>query len=183
MQRNFRAHGEFINYRKIAIHRAQTSTTLTVRKVRFQKMASCCCDECCELVEKFRNRRPVVFFRRWCAVDFLARVRKSQRVLPCGVVGPNSSTNRPRLSHVFLTHSPHKARTVFVFSLRRGNTQRVSEGRLRQRTEIRCRLAKPGIVKEKIYCRASIRRVMVRFSSLSERRSSSILLIECSTVV
>ena len=45
------------------------------------------------------------------------------------------------------------------------------------------RLVKPGSVKGKIYCRASIRRVMVRFSSLSERRSSSILLIECSTVV
>ena len=33
------------------------------------------------------------------------------------------------------------------------------------------------------YCSASINRVIVRFSSLSDRRSSSILLIECSTVV
>ena len=33
------------------------------------------------------------------------------------------------------------------------------------------------------YCRASIRRVMVRFRSLSLRRSSSILLMEWSTVV
>ena len=33
------------------------------------------------------------------------------------------------------------------------------------------------------YCRASIRRVMVRFNSLSERRNSSILLMECKTVV
>jgi hypothetical protein len=34
-----------------------------------------------------------------------------------------------------------------------------------------------------IYCSASIRRVMVRFKSLSDRRISSILLMECSTVV
>ena len=33
------------------------------------------------------------------------------------------------------------------------------------------------------YCNASIRRVIVRFRSLSDRRNSSILLIECSTVV
>lgn len=33
------------------------------------------------------------------------------------------------------------------------------------------------------YCSASIKRVMVRFSSLSERRISSILLMEWSTVV
>ena len=33
------------------------------------------------------------------------------------------------------------------------------------------------------YCSVSIRRVMVRFKSLSDRRISSILLIECSTVV
>ena len=33
------------------------------------------------------------------------------------------------------------------------------------------------------YCRASSRRVMVRFKSLSDRRISSILLIECRTVV
>jgi len=33
------------------------------------------------------------------------------------------------------------------------------------------------------YCRASINRVMVRFRSLSDRRISSILWIECSTVV
>jgi hypothetical protein len=33
------------------------------------------------------------------------------------------------------------------------------------------------------YCNASIKRVMVRFKSLSERRSSSILLMLCSTVV
>jgi len=33
------------------------------------------------------------------------------------------------------------------------------------------------------YCNASIRRVMVRFRSLSDRRNSSILLIECNTVV
>jgi hypothetical protein len=33
------------------------------------------------------------------------------------------------------------------------------------------------------YCKASISRVMVRFKSLSERLSSSILLMECSTVV
>src|ERR1700738_3140963 len=34
-----------------------------------------------------------------------------------------------------------------------------------------------------LYCRASIRREMVRLRSLSDRRNSSILLIECSTVV
>jgi hypothetical protein len=33
------------------------------------------------------------------------------------------------------------------------------------------------------YCNASIKRVIVRFNSLSERRNSSILLMECSTVV
>jgi hypothetical protein len=33
------------------------------------------------------------------------------------------------------------------------------------------------------YCNASINRVMVRFRSLSDRRISSILWIECSTVV
>src|SRR5713226_468973 len=33
------------------------------------------------------------------------------------------------------------------------------------------------------YCNASMRRVIVRFKSLSDRRISSILLIECSTVV
>jgi hypothetical protein len=33
------------------------------------------------------------------------------------------------------------------------------------------------------YCRVSINRVIVRFKSLSERRISSILLMECSTVV
>src|SRR5580704_14028342 len=36
---------------------------------------------------------------------------------------------------------------------------------------------------EKNYCNASINRVMVRFRSLSDRRISSILWIECSTVV
>ena len=36
---------------------------------------------------------------------------------------------------------------------------------------------------QEIYWRASIRRVMVRFKSLSDRRISSILLMECSTVV
>jgi hypothetical protein len=33
------------------------------------------------------------------------------------------------------------------------------------------------------YCKVSIKRVIVRFRSLSDRRISSILLIECSTVV
>src|SRR5882724_10632416 len=33
------------------------------------------------------------------------------------------------------------------------------------------------------YCNASNKRVIVRFKSLSDRRNSSILLIECSTVV
>jgi hypothetical protein len=33
------------------------------------------------------------------------------------------------------------------------------------------------------YCNASNKRVIVRFKSLSDRRISSILLIECSTVV
>jgi hypothetical protein len=37
--------------------------------------------------------------------------------------------------------------------------------------------------KKLFYCRASIKRVIVRFNSLSERRNSSILLMECSTVV
>ena len=37
--------------------------------------------------------------------------------------------------------------------------------------------------KRQRYCRVSIKRVMVRFKSLSERRISSILLIECNTVV
>jgi hypothetical protein len=36
---------------------------------------------------------------------------------------------------------------------------------------------------QEAYCKASIKRVMVRFNSLSERRISSILLMECSTVV
>src|SRR5262249_44448564 len=52
------------------------------------------------------------------------------------------------------------------------------EQRLRASSEIQFLLAG-----KKTYCRASIRRVMVRFRSLSERRISSILLMECSTVV
>jgi len=39
------------------------------------------------------------------------------------------------------------------------------------------------IPRGKTYCSASINRVIVRFSSLSDRRISSILLIECRTVV
>ena len=38
-------------------------------------------------------------------------------------------------------------------------------------------------VKRCSYCSVSIKRVIVRFRSLSDRRISSILLIECSTVV
>lgn len=37
--------------------------------------------------------------------------------------------------------------------------------------------------RDSAYCNASIKRVIVRFKSLSERRNSSILLIECNTVV
>jgi hypothetical protein len=48
----------------------------------------------------------------------------------------------------------------------------------------RCRTKMPiGTLVFRDYCKASIRRVMVRFKSLSLRRSSSILLMEWSTVV
>jgi len=41
-----------------------------------------------------------------------------------------------------------------------------------------------SVLRKKLrYCNVSIKRVMVRFKSLSDRRISSILLIECSTVV
>ena len=40
-----------------------------------------------------------------------------------------------------------------------------------------------SVVRKIAYCKASIKRVIVRFKSLSDRRISSILLMECNTVV
>src|SRR5580704_2315967 len=48
---------------------------------------------------------------------------------------------------------------------------------------VRCVGARCNVGKRRSYCRVSIKRVMVRFRSLSDRRISSILLMECSTVV
>jgi hypothetical protein len=45
------------------------------------------------------------------------------------------------------------------------------------------RSAERNVGKRRSYCKVSIKRVMVRFRSLSDRRISSILLMECSTVV
>ena len=107
MQRNFRAHGEFIDYGTIAIHRAQTFTAPTVRKVRFKKMASCCCDECCELVEKFPNRKPACVFPAIVSSGFscagsekparFAVWRRWAKLLH------KASASFPRLPHTFST--------------------------------------------------------------------------------
>src|ERR1700675_2317087 len=46
-----------------------------------------------------------------------------------------------------------------------------------------CVRTKRNVGKSRSYCKVSIKRVIVRFKSLSDRRISSILLIEWSTVV
>src|SRR5713226_3339810 len=60
----------------------------------------------------------------------------------------------------------------------------IVEAKLERQAERAACLSEHGEREKPVdYCNASIRRVIVRFRSLSDRRNSSIFLIECSTVV
>jgi len=76
-------------------------------KINFEKMASCCCDEPCELVEKLAGHRSACIFQLQSPVDFLAALRKNPPVLRRGSVSANPfhrwSAFFPRLSHIFFT--------------------------------------------------------------------------------
>jgi len=71
------------------------------------KNASCCCDECCGMVEKCKKLKPAWIFAKWCTVDFFAFVRKSPSLFNKEPGRINSSTKHPHHSHVFPTNSPH----------------------------------------------------------------------------
>lgn len=92
-----------------------TSATDFTRNIsKTGKKDSSCCDECCGLVEKSRNRNPGWIFADRCAVDFPAVQRKTQSIPvgePCGLI---LSTIHPHHSHAIPTPSPHLIRVTNV---------------------------------------------------------------------
>lgn len=144
------------------------------------KKLSCCCDERCGLVEKFAKPKPGCIFAVRFAVDFPAGLRKIFEFCVVRTEAGNPSTRHPLLSHAFLTNSPHGH-----VGSRAGDAPGglVIPSRGEGITNCRDLPGDPHVgakakMTEMCYWRASIRRVMVRFSSLSERRNSSILLME-----
>ena len=118
--------------------------------------------------------------------------------LACGIfvmrveirrAAPSSHVKCPKFSSLFNNISPTCPPVIHSVSLARSQrsvhrtvdlTQQVGK---HQRPESVRAKGKSNLFSKETYWRASIRRVMVRFKSLSERRISSILLMECRTVV
>ena len=184
----------------------QTSVTTAFQKNFICK--DCCCDERCGLVEKSTIAclgwviRPNVFcesslniaenrtVRRRAAIFILVRAQ-SIRNFPTRC-SQNAHINCQR--QIFAVGKcPRKVletgrpmRMVLRGSQTLNDLGRGSFGSAGRALGCSPCATGAGVVpacRTQDYCKASINRVMVRFSSLSERRNSSILLMECSTVV
>src|SRR5581483_1946708 len=170
----------------IFIHNPKQQEAIPPREVfraKSRRRKPCCCCECCESVERLWRGPYRLQSGKGVREDAVWEARKIRG--GSGMAFP-------------LPKSFHTASAAISMEIHKGLQQaaprdRDSDDRIdsswrpqagfeKQTVATLARTARPR-GRSRVYCSASIRRVMVRLSSLSERRISSILLMECSTVV
>jgi hypothetical protein len=174
---------------KLAFLHSPRTATITTKDFDFRKTINPCCDdERCGNVERRERLLPWPWIVWWSQVANCVNRGNLTAVDGTESFAHGFRNKRPHLIRTFHNSSPHDP--FWLYELAAGCSRDGASRRTARRRGLGSRLIRASIkninwVGEKFqsYCNASISRVIVRFKSLSDRRISSILWIECSTVV